>query len=64
MERCCGSCIYHEHEDDVDYRCVCEDSDEYGKYTMFRDCCDCWQGGTTRENENQKRKAEKRIWSD
>lgn len=44
MERCCGSCIYHEHEDDVDYRCVCADSDECDKYTMFLDCCDYWQG--------------------
>lgn len=44
MERCCGSCIYHEHEDDVDYRCVCADSDKCDKYTMSRDCCDHWQG--------------------
>lgn len=43
MEKCCGTCGWHSHVDDVDYMCVCEDSDGYGEYTMFQDYCDCWE---------------------
>ena len=41
-KECCGTCIYHKHDDDVDYICICEDSDGYGEYTMFQDYCDYW----------------------
>ncbi len=43
-EECCGTCAYHKHDDDVDFICTCEESDGYGEYTMFQDCCGCWEG--------------------
>lgn len=42
-EECCGTCAYHKRDDDVDFICTCEESDGYGEYTMFRDCCDYWR---------------------
>lgn len=34
-EKCCGTCAYHKHDDDVDFICTCTDSEAYGWYTVF-----------------------------
>ena len=49
MRKCCGTCGWHKYDDDVDFTCSNEESDGYGEYTMFEDCCDCWEGRDERQ---------------
>ncbi len=48
-KECCGTCKYHSYVDDVDFMCDCEASEEYWEYTMFQDCCECWEEKSEQE---------------
>jgi hypothetical protein len=48
-KKCCGTCRYHLHDDDVDFICDCEESEGYGDYTMYQDCCDCYEARNIEE---------------
>jgi len=42
-EKVCGTCRWHNWDDDVDYICENHNSGNYGDYTMYGDSCDKWE---------------------
>lgn len=45
-KKCCGTCKYHYHDKEMldgDYCCVNDESEYCSDYTMYDDCCECWE---------------------
>jgi len=42
-EKVCGTCRWHNWDDDVDYICDNHDSDNYGDYIFYHDTCEEWE---------------------
>lgn len=52
MNKCCGTCKYHKHEDISDgYICVNLNSDNCADWTENESCCDEWEGVNEYDNE-------------
>lgn len=44
MDRCCGTCKYHEHEDiDNGWVCVNQESDYVADWTDYDFCCEDYE---------------------
>lgn len=44
MDKCCGTCKYHEHEEESDgWVCVNHDSDFVADWTDYSFCCEDYE---------------------